>query len=337
MPAREGDVIETRDHALWDVKGLVHPPGRLIAYPRFIPHPEGGRVWRGVRYRKVYPLAERYALLRGRYPNYLVYDPVFDEVLCEVPVTDVVFRYDPRTRLREMLSVDSLDGVEEAALKLAKIIRAEAGIGWNQMGVSGSLLTGIHTPTSDIDLIFYGVDACRRVYHALKSLREAGVLSPYTVEGLKRLHRFRSTDTEVPFRDFVKTEARKAIQGMFSGREYFMRFVKDWSEVREHYGSTRYKQVGYARIRGVVTDDSQSIFTPCVYQLGNVEVLEGPEVPVREVCSFRGRFCEQARVGEVVVAQGKLELVVRDGEEPYHRIILGGRPRDIMVPIGRFE
>jgi predicted nucleotidyltransferase len=49
------------------------------------------------------------------------------------------------------------------------------------------------------------------------------------------------------------------------------------------------------------------------------------------VVSFRGRFCEQARRGEWVIAQGKVERVIeRDGSE-YYRIILGNKPSDFMI------
>jgi predicted nucleotidyltransferase len=37
MMAREGDLIRTKSGVVFDVKGLVHPPNRIIAFPRFIP------------------------------------------------------------------------------------------------------------------------------------------------------------------------------------------------------------------------------------------------------------------------------------------------------------
>jgi predicted nucleotidyltransferase len=37
MKAREGDLIKTKSNVVFDVKGLVHPPNKIIAFPRFIP------------------------------------------------------------------------------------------------------------------------------------------------------------------------------------------------------------------------------------------------------------------------------------------------------------
>ena len=85
-----------------------------------------------------------------------------------------------------------------------------------------------------------------------------------------------------------------------------MRFVKDWSEISEKYGDVYYKNSGYARIAATVADDSEALFTPCTYRLENVKVADGPALePITEVVSFRGRFCEQAKTGERIVAQGK--------------------------------
>jgi predicted nucleotidyltransferase len=135
------------------------------------------------------------------------------------------------------------------------------------------------------------------------------------------------------FEDFIRTESRKALQGKFMGRDYFVRFVKDWNEVNERYGDVRYMNVGYARIEATIADDSESIFTPCAYKINDVQVLEGPSVEhVEQVASFRGRFCEQARTGETVVAQGKVERVTDTRRKrEYFRLLLGNKPSDYMI------
>jgi hypothetical protein len=135
------------------------------------------------------------------------------------------------------------------------------------------------------------------------------------------------------FEDFVLVESRKAFQGKFMGTDFFIRFVKDWSEVDEQYGDVCFKNSGYARITAKIADSTDSLFTPCTYKLQDVRVVEGPKLaPIAEIVSFRGRFCEQAENGEAVEAQGKVELVTDDktGSEHY-RLILGNKPSDYMV------
>jgi hypothetical protein len=334
MKAREGDLIETLDGNIFDVKGLVHPPRKIVAFIRFTPDPKGDRKRGGITYRKVYPLYERYSLLRERFPQYLLFDPVFDEQICEVSIEAVKHHFKPINGLRRLRRKDVLDEAETQALEFARLLKRNTDVSWSKLGISGSLLVGLHTPTSDIDPIVYGSKSCHRVYLALKSLleNEKSLVKPYSLDELRKLFDFRSKDTAMSFEDFVRTESRKVLQGTFMGRDYFLRFVKDWNEVEEEYGIVRYKSVGYARIKATVIDDSEMIFTPCCYKIEDVKFLDGTRVEsIEEIVSFRGRFCEQARNGETVVAQGKVERVQKLGEREHYRLLLGNKTSDYMI------
>jgi len=76
MMAREGDLIETEANLIFDVKGPVHPPDRVVAFIRYFPDGQGKRTRGGRSFGKVYSLPKRYALLKERFPEYLVYDSV---------------------------------------------------------------------------------------------------------------------------------------------------------------------------------------------------------------------------------------------------------------------
>jgi len=314
---------------------LVHPPSRIIAFVRYSPDAKGERRKCGTAFGKVYSLSERFEMLMERFPKYLVHDSVFDETLCEIPVSDVKKRYDPIAKLRTLRASRNLDMLESRAVQLAEMLREQANIPWSGIGISGSILVGLHTRSSDIDPIVYGSQNCRKAHASLKELLQdkASPFRPYTRESLKALFDFRSKDTVVDFEDFVRTESRKVLQGRFAGTDYFVRFVKDWNETAERYGDVRYRNVGYARIEATIVDDSESIFTPCKYSVENVKVVEGSKLePIAEIVSFRGRFCEQARKGEVVTAQGKVECVSdRVQKKEHHRLLLGNRPEDYMV------
>ncbi|MBE0519626.1 hypothetical protein IBX35_01095 [Candidatus Bathyarchaeota archaeon] len=334
--AREGDFIETSEGLMFDVKGLIHPPNRIIAFLRYFPDEKGERKRNSERYSKVYSLSKRYALLKNRFPQYLVYNPVFDVTLCEVPVDAVKKHYKPTQKLQELRSSSSPDKLENLALQLTKVMKENANIPWNTIGISGSIMARLHKPSSDIDVIVYGSKNCRKVYTTMENLlgEKQGPFKPYTREGLKALFDFRSKDTVVGFEDFVRSESRKVLQGKFMGTDYFIRFVKDWSEIDEKYGDVQYVNVGYARIKATVADDSESIFTPCVYKIDDVHVFEGNSFPVTEIASFRGRFCEQARNGEVVIAQGKVEHVIDNKRNREHfRLLLGNKPSDYFVTV----
>jgi predicted nucleotidyltransferase len=196
-------------------------------------------------------------------------------------------------------------------------------------------LVGLHTPRSDIDIVAYGSMNSNRTHSALRQMLEDGheLVKPYTKRDLKTLFEFRSRDTEIGFEDFLRTEPRKVMQGKFMGTDYFVRFVKGWDEIGERYGDVQYKNVGDARVEATVVDDSESTFTPCTYKVENVRTLEGSPVKgIEELTSFRGRFCEQARKGETVVAKGKVELVIDRKENDEHfRLLAGGKKSDYIV------
>jgi predicted nucleotidyltransferase len=335
MPkTREGDFIETQAGLLLDVKGLVQPPNRVIAFPRYFPNKQGSRKRDQVTYDKMYSLSERYAFLKRQHPTYLVHDRIFDETLCEVPTIDIRRVFKPSRKLQELRKARRRDALEDKALRFARLIKERSKIPWEKLGVSGSLLVRLHTTRSDIDLIAYGSDNCRKVHSILHMLiEERDVVEPYGITEFRALFDFRSKDTATNFQDFVRTESRKAMQGTFLGTDYFFRFVKNWRQIGEKYGDIVYKNLGNAKIEATVTDDSESIFTPCTYQVNCTKITDGDKNwHLNQIVSFRGRFCEQAKNGETVVARGKIERVTdKKRGNQYCRLLIGNNPSDFMV------
>jgi len=336
MNAREGDLIETKDNIVFDVKGLVHPVDKVIAFIRYVPDLDGNREREGKRYSKFYALSKRYDLLKREYPQYLVNDPVFNTLLCEVPTQDIKTHYQPAKGIQKLRNKNSLDDAQKAAVQFMEILQKESGVQWNKLGVSGSILVNLQEPASDIDMVVYGTKTGYQVANTMKQLLENknSPIEPYDTQGLKELYDFRSKDTNVSFKDFARTDSRKISHGKFRGKHFFIRFVKDLNEITEQYGSTIYKPEGNAKIKATVTDASQALFTPCSYKLTNVEILEGPKVEHLEyVESFRGRFCEHAINREKIIAQGKLEKLQQQGKSDHYRLLLGSKPSDHMILI----
>jgi predicted nucleotidyltransferase len=140
----------------------------------------------------------------------------------------------------------------------------------------------------------------------------------------------------MPLEDFVTVEKRKVLQGRFGRHDFFIRCLKEASEVQEHYGDVTYRRVGYGKMRAVVSREDEAIFTPCRYGTREAHFLEGEsDRDVTAIASFRGRFCEQAMEGESVVAQGKIEECSSKSGEKSLRLLLGERKSDFMCLTGR--
>jgi len=264
----------------------------------------------------------------------MYYDPLYQVTLQCVPHVCIKKVYDPRQRLAEIRTQTRRDDIEEDALAFATLLQEQAGIPGRSLGVSGSLLIGLQIPASDLDLTIIGDQSCRAVYHSLQRLLEPGMnpeIRHFNQQELEQHYQERVADTWMRFEDFVTIEKNKVFQGKFRNRAYFIRFIKEPNETGERYGDYRYTPLGQAGLTARVTSADEAIFTPCRYPLAEVELFEGIRVEtVDEIVSYRGRFCEQARAGDQIVAIGTVERVqARDGRS-WQRLLLGNRREDTM-------
>jgi hypothetical protein len=334
MRAREGDFVQTSDSLLFDVKGLVHPPNRIVAYLRYYPDNRGTRSRDGVRYVKVYDLTERRLLLEKRWPRYLYYDEVQGRELQGVPKDRIRCLYSPQQRVQTLLRSNRKDAVEASATRLVEALAKESGLSLKHFGISGSLLVDLHREGSDLDIIVYGLTAAKRVQTSLAVLLvDNRTFHAYIPRDLRRLYLRRGLQAAITFRDFKLQESRKVFQGRFLRHDYFIRCVKNWDEITGRYGDTRFVPLGECTISAQITDDSESLLTPCQYMLTQVDVLAG-HCPYRpsKLVSFRGRFAEQVRQGERVFARGRLEKA-RSKESEYYRLVVGEAPTDVLRTI----
>jgi uncharacterized protein len=334
----ESYYLETLDGLFFAIKGLEHPADRTIAVLRYAPDPKSGDRRKGKKiYRRLYHFQEQEQLIRTAYPQYLAFDPVFQATLQSVPGSMVRRIYDPRLRIQELAQASIRSAVEDDAYAFICLLQENAQVPFSALGITGSLLIGLHTAQSDLDAVVLGAKSCEKVYQALRRMRDdasGGELRGLDSQGLEELYTERVKDTKMDFRKFVDLEKQKVNQGSFRNRPYFIRFIKKPHEVNLIYGQRRYNPLGRAAIKASITDDRESIYTPCRYQLADVRILEGPQqISPKEIVSFRGRFCEQARVGDVIMAAGTLERIQTTTGEVWHRLLLGNAVEDTMVPI----
>ena len=325
----EGDYIETAEGLMFAVKGLLHPRGRVIAYLRYVPDSRGERCLGDRRYRRVYDLEETTELLRRRYPRYLNYVGRLGLTLQAVPRDRIAWVYRPRERLRALMLHPETE-LEETAASFASAISLESIVPLDDLGISGSVLVGLAAPSSDIDLIAYGRETGRRVYGALRRLREGCEwISPYDRRTVGKVLRARWGDTGLDLERLWDIEIGKALHGLVSGRDYFVRLVKGPEE-----SEALSRPLGKMRLRAVVIDARDSIFTPCTYGVSDCIMLNGARLrEVSELVSFRGKFTEQAREGDAIEARGTLEEVTR-GSGTTYRVMLSAKG-DYLIPIDR--
>jgi len=333
-PVIESHYLETEEGLFFAVKDLVHPPDRFMACLRYVPDPNGDRGKGWNHYRRMYHFAEQEQFLQTHYPHYLAFEPTIQATLQSVPRQFIRRVFDPRARLQEIYQHAERDPLEEEALTFTKQLQKVSGIPLESLGISGSLLIGLHTGHSDLDISVYGAQNCLFLHRALKSLLAQGeskTISHLDSQGMQALYAERSGDTQMDFADFFRSERDKVNQGRFRDRVYFLRFLKEPEETGEIYGDHCYSPLGRAEIQATITTNHDAIFTPCCYSLADVRILRGPSTNhIREIVSFRGRFCDQAQVGDSIQASGTLERVQDKSGCTWYRLLLGNAMEDTM-------
>lgn len=327
---KDRDFVETVEGFLFCVVGYLHPPDRYTAYLKYVPAPRGKwskgetRYVRAIAYYHVSQVEETYGLLRERYPHYLFNCPVRNITVSSVPRSMVKKYYHPRRRLQAILARGGKDALEQRVIDLTDLLSDLSGLQVGDFGVTGSLLTGSHNPEfSDIDLTVYGFNASQILKEALIEAREGDeTIKPYSRErmeewGLSRLKRF-----HLSFEELMDIAEKRWNYGIYRETYFSVHPVRTDGEITEKYGDKVYKQCGATSGTAEITDSSQSIYLPAIYQVDNVETESSAPVEVEQIVSYEGLFCDIFEEGEQIEFKGNLEKVSADRD--YYRVVIGG-------------
>ncbi len=336
----EGDYIETKnDNLFFDVKGLLHPDNYTICYIRFFPSLEGDRIKNGIKFKKVYQLSDRYALLREKYPHHLFFSKELDLEVQGVKKKEIKEIYTPRNFFKNLLEKNDLTNIEIRSKELCKLLISKGNISENSIGITGSTMVGLNTEDSDIDIIVYGTEESLKLHERFKKIFESSdKIRKYNKEEYKTHYEWRVGGSDIPFEDFLRSEQRKQHQGKFMENKFFIRYIKSPKDWKGNFHDYQFKNLGRIKIKAEITNSIDSIFTPCLYKLNTIKILESTlklkDVNLRdinEVSSFRGRFCEQAKEGENVLIEGKIEKVNFKNTKEYFRVLLTDQIKDKLL------
>lgn len=324
---KDRDFIQTKEGMFFCVTGYLHPPGKYTAYLKYSPAPMGkwksGEIWyrRELEYYHVGKVADTIAYLERNYPQYVHYCPVRDIKFSMIPQGYVRKYYLPEQRLKEILETPR-DPLEEEVCAFVSEVVARTGIKEEDFGITGSVLLGIHNPEfSDIDLLVYSLENALKVRTALREGRSAKI-RPVTGKALEEWCASVAEHFPPTYEEAGYLAGRRWNYGFFEGRYFSIHPTRKDDEIGENYGDRIYREKGVARIRAIVSDASESLFTPAVYRVEDVEVLEGDEEvrhQLREIVSYEGLYRDVVDSGEEVEARGKLESV----NDRHYRLVIG--------------
>ncbi|MFX1389603.1 MAG: nucleotidyltransferase domain-containing protein [Promethearchaeota archaeon] len=336
----EGDYIETKkDKLIFDVKGIHHPNNFKICFLRFFPHPDGDRVKKNILFKKVYDLSERYTILREKYPKYLLFLKQLDLEVQGVRNNNIKKIYTPRAFYKKLGEYNNLSKLEKNSKDLCDLFIEKGDITENAIGITGSIMIGLNSRSSDIDIIIYGSENSMKFQAKLRNMLESvNNLRKYNEDEYKAHYKWRVGGSGIHYKDFLKIEKRKLHQGKFENFDFFIRYIKSPDDWQGNFYDYSYKNYGRIILKADIIDSTDAIFTPCSYKINPRKIINYSGKTkyinikdIKEINSFRGRFCEQAVKGEKILVEGKLEKVNFKNTTEYYRILLTDQTKDKML------
>jgi len=278
---------------IYYVIGLPRNNGVWV-YPKYIPDPSGDRIINGRKYKKLSKPLDAINQIKSIKPN--IFTKIGFTTFPLLKYDEIKQVFNPKVTLQELIKKD------EIIKELVHLITMDNVNILKHLGITGSRLLSLNTPSSDIDFIFYGpLTLSKRIYNQLKKLRKKGLIKPVHGTQLRKLWRER-IDTPIDYTLFKSIEKKKIVQGMFMNHMYSIKL----------FDYTSWKQgnaIDVITFEGIVLDDSRSMLFPPSYLIKPLKTTSKYikiNKPLK-VISYRSRFWEVASKGSIVKIQGILE------------------------------
>ena len=338
-PVRTRDFIYTSDDLYFASTNYIHPQDKVNSFLRYIPDSEGDREKNGKRYRKV-GSEEAYSYLRENHPDYLYFCNITNVEMMGVPLDKVERIIKPDERLLGLK--DTFDNGGEVKnpelisklMDVADFFHYMADIPYDHLGISGSILPGLQkSDVSDLDFVVYGLENHRRAIETFKEYRGKEVYieevdKRITVEGItddywEFVYDKRMFDESLTKEEFKWYENRKANRGTINGTLFDILATRDYDEILGEWGDTIYEPQGIEQIECDIVSALGAYDNPSLYTIENVQHLDGVDYPLTEIVSFTHTYAGEVVDGEHVIAKGKVEKVIINGEDSHYRLVVG--------------
>jgi predicted nucleotidyltransferase len=358
---KDHDFIRTEENYLFCVIGYLHPEDRVISYLKYVPNITGkwklniseskdnGKkrtipLMRVLNHYSAEQVLKSYDILLYDYLKYVYDCPISKIKITAVPHEAIKEYYKPQERIESLYNLhnqNKLDKLQRKTIEFIDFLSENSQIKASNFGVTGSILTNTHNITfSDIDLTVHGRMNSQVIENIVLELfegnnNEISRLNPKEAEDWRK--------NKMNYFNFNKAQAkllykRKWNMGNFRGTRFSLHPIRTDEEILKKYGDLEFNPKGIVEIEGIVTQDEDSMFLPCKFDISDVKILKGPKVDdIIQICSYEGLYCSMVRKGEFFKAKGKLEEVIdKKRKKVYHRLLIGSylaKSQDYLLPI----
>ena len=238
-------------------------------------------------------------------PDWLYQSKSYDVLVHGIPVNDIDKHYLPY-QYQQNLSKENLDQKQNHALSLLEWFQGQ-GIQPEYIGITGSLLIGLHNPDSDIDLVIYGRE---NFHHARSCIQEALASEIYdrlSMEDWRQSYQRR--DCAIDLETYIFHEQRKYNKFIYQNTKVDISMILQAHE--QVIESSTYRKIGRIELISRVIDDSRSFDLPAYYYLDN------PEYP--ELICNTATYTGQAQQGEMI----EISAVIEENDAGNKRLVVG--------------
>lgn len=324
MDIRPRFFIKTKDDLFFAVNTYHHPKNHYIAFLRYIPHSEGKHSLNGKRYKKV-GSEKAYDFIKKNHPEYLFNWNVKGKKSMGVLKKDVKKVYNPITRLKEIINSDDDNKYYSKIRLLSSIFHEEAGISYDDMGITGSALLKLNnTTTSDIDFIVFGKENHKKAVRLYSNLKNNPDSPLENVSGdyRKQVYEKRIKDDSMSLDEFMWYESRKNNRGLIHGTLFDILCTRKPDEILDE-DEIYFEPLEKMKIRCKIIDDTDSYDVPATYLVSEVEILEGPQLNIKKIVSFTHTYTGIVKNNETVIASGVCEKVTHKDLGKTYNLIIG--------------
>ena len=232
------------------------------------------------------------SFLQHQHPEYLHYSHHLDAHLHAVSPSKIIHHHQPQQRLQRLHQGQAKDAVEADLKQLLRLLDTN-GLDLAQLGITGSVLPGIHNSGSDLDLICYQRSTFQNCRAIIKKLLKTEQLQPLSDSDWQQSYQRRSC--ALSYSEYHWHEQRKLNKAMINNRKFDLSYI-DGGAINT---PQQHQKLGNIKLQCQVTDDQLAFDYPSQF------LIDHPQI--QAVVSFTATYTGQAQKGETIEVAGTLE------------------------------